>query len=269
MSGESGTLRIQLLGPVRAWRGGAGTAHRVATAARRARHAGDARRPAGGGERDRPRPGRGAAGPARGQPGGRARHRAAPGARGCVPAGGAAGQRSPAVLDGPALAGGPGYLLWLDAAGMDARLLDGDLASARGWCAAGRLHSAARALDAAVARFHGQPLHAVPGPWAAAERDRLAELRLAVLEERVEVMLALGRHHEAVPAADRRSSGSIRSASGSWASSWWRCTGRAGGPRRWPSSPRPARYRPGSPPGRPARACSGCSCRSSPGTPPS
>ncbi len=202
MSGDSGTLRIQLLGPVRAWRDGQelriGSPQRRAVLAMLAMRGG---RPVAASEIAR--------GLAAGPPARRAASRVAAhvtGLRralegcstgGAVPAGSALADP---VLEGPALAGGhPGYLLWLDATGMDAGLLDGDLASARGWCAAGRLHSAARALDAAMARFRGQPLHAVPGPWAAAERERLAELRLAVLEERVEVMLALGRHHEAVP----------------------------------------------------------------------
>ena len=182
MSGESGTLRIQLLGPVRAWQGERelriGSPPRRAVLAMLAMRGG---RPVAASEIAR--------GLAMGPPARRASGRVA-----------AHVTALRGVLDGSGLAEhGPGYLLRVDAAGLDARLLDADLASARGWCAAGRLHSAARALDAAVARFHGQPLHAVPGPWAAAERDRLAELRLAVLEERVEVMLALGHHQEAVP----------------------------------------------------------------------
>ena len=182
MSGESGTLRIQLLGPVRAWQGERelriGPPQRRAVLAMLAMRGG---RPVAAGEIAR--------GLAAGPPARRVSSRVA-----------AHVTALRGVLDGSELAErGPGYLLRLEAGGLDTRLLDADLASARGWCAGGRLHSAARALDAAVARFQGQPLHAVPGPWAAAERERLAGLRLAVLEERVEVMLALGHHHEAVP----------------------------------------------------------------------
>ena len=39
----------------------------------------------------------------------------------------------------------------------------------------------------------------MPGPFAGAERVRLAELRSAAAEERAEVLLDLGRHEQAVP----------------------------------------------------------------------
>ena len=115
-----------------------------------------------------------------------------------------------------------------------------------------------------MARFHGQPLHAVPGPWAAAERERLAELRLAVLEERVEVMLALGHHREAVPLLAgligehpqrERFLGQLMVA-------LYRSGRRAEALARFAE----ARPVPAGRPGSPARGCSGCSCRSSPGT---
>ena len=207
MNRESGTLRIQLLGPVRAWQDERelriGPPQRRAVLAMLAMRGG---RPLAAGEIARGL----ATGPSARRVSGRvAAH--VTGLRGVLDGCGAVST----VLYGPALDGsapdgpvpaasvlagrGPGYLLRLDAADLDTGLLDADLASARDWCAAGRLHSAARALDAAVARFQGQPLHAVPGPWAAGERERLADLRLAVLEERVEVMLALGHHREAVP----------------------------------------------------------------------
>jgi DNA-binding SARP family transcriptional activator/tetratricopeptide (TPR) repeat protein len=54
--------------------------------------------------------------------------------------------------------------------------------------------AAATALDDALALWRGQPLDGLPGPFAAAERQRLVELRLAVLERRIEVGLALGEH---------------------------------------------------------------------------
>ncbi len=232
MSGDCGTLRIELLGPVRAWRGQRelriGSAQRRAVLAMLAMRGG---RPVAADEIAR---GLATQTPARRATSRVAAHMTglrgvldgcgaertvldgtapdAPASDGLAPDGlapdGPAPGRSGPHSSAPAgpvpggsvpAEGGPRYLLRLDPAALDAGLLDGDLASARGWCAAGRLHAAARALDAAVARFHGQPLHAVPGPWAAAERERLAELWLAVQEERVEVMLALGQHYEAVP----------------------------------------------------------------------
>ncbi|MFB4313092.1 BTAD domain-containing putative transcriptional regulator [Actinomadura sp. 21ATH] len=51
-----------------------------------------------------------------------------------------------------------------------------------------------RALDL----WDGAPLPGLPGPHAEAARERLAERRLAVLRERLEADLALGRHGEIV-----------------------------------------------------------------------
>src|SRR3954470_12506 len=61
------------------------------------------------------------------------------------------------------------------------------------------LTTAARDLRAALALFRGAPLADAPllGP-AATEPDRLAELRLVALEERLEVDLELGAHAAAV-----------------------------------------------------------------------
>ena len=64
---------------------------------------------------------------------------------------------------------------------------------------AGDLEAAARDLREALALFRGPPLADAPllGP-AAAEADRLAGLRLAALEERLDIDLALGAHAAAV-----------------------------------------------------------------------
>ena len=95
-------------------------------------------------------------------------------------------------------ASGPGYLLRLEPGQVDAAALDHHLAQARGSLAADDRAGAARALDAAQGLWHGAPLAGIPGPWADIERVRLDELRLTSIEERVEVMLALGGHHQAV-----------------------------------------------------------------------
>jgi DNA-binding SARP family transcriptional activator/tetratricopeptide (TPR) repeat protein len=95
-------------------------------------------------------------------------------------------------------ASGPGYLLRLEPGQVDAAALDHHLAQARGSLAGDDLAGAARSLDAAQGLWQGAPLAGIPGPWADIERVRLDELRLTSIEEGVEVMLALGGHHQAV-----------------------------------------------------------------------
>jgi DNA-binding SARP family transcriptional activator len=87
----------------------------------------------------------------------------------------------------------------LDTAGLDTAQLDRHVAQAWHACTAGDLGHAMRRLDAALRLYRDVPLAGLPGPWAAAERHRLAELRLILLEERTEMLLATGRQHEAIP----------------------------------------------------------------------
>ncbi len=94
---------------------------------------------------------------------------------------------------------GPGYLLRLEPGQLDTEALDRHLAQARLLPVAGDPAVAARSLDAALGLWQGVPLSGVPGPWADIERARLGELRLTAIEERIELMLALGDHHQAVP----------------------------------------------------------------------
>jgi tetratricopeptide (TPR) repeat protein len=95
-------------------------------------------------------------------------------------------------------ASGPGYLLRLEPGQLDAVELDRHLTQARGSSAAGDLAAAARSLDAALGLWQGISLSGIPGPWADIERVRLAERRLTAIEERVDVLLALGGHDPAV-----------------------------------------------------------------------
>jgi tetratricopeptide (TPR) repeat protein len=95
-------------------------------------------------------------------------------------------------------ASGPGYLLRLEPGQLDAAALDRHLAQARRSLPAGDLTAAARSLDAALGLWQGVPLAGIPGPWADVERVRLDELRLTAIEERIDVMLTLGGHHQAV-----------------------------------------------------------------------
>ncbi|MEV4315361.1 BTAD domain-containing putative transcriptional regulator [Actinocrispum sp. NPDC049592] len=54
------------------------------------------------------------------------------------------------------------------------------------------LPAARAALESALALWHGEALAGISGPFAALHRKRLAELRLAALERRAEIMLASG-----------------------------------------------------------------------------
>lgn len=96
-------------------------------------------------------------------------------------------------------ASGPGYRLRIGPAAVDTFQLDQHVARARHACTAGDLAQALRQLDAALCLYRDIPLAGLPGPWAAAERHRAAELRLTLLEERTELLLAMGHQHEVVP----------------------------------------------------------------------
>jgi DNA-binding SARP family transcriptional activator len=91
---------------------------------------------------------------------------------------------------------GAGYLLQLEPGQPDAAALAQHLAQARAARAADDLASAARSLEAASALWQAAPLCGIPGPWAETERVRLTELWLTVIEESTEVMLARGGHAE-------------------------------------------------------------------------
>ena len=55
------------------------------------------------------------------------------------------------------------------------------------------------AINEALALWRGQPFAGVPGPFAEAERQRLAEMRTTAAEERADLMLSQGRHVAVVP----------------------------------------------------------------------
>ena len=95
---------------------------------------------------------------------------------------------------------GGGYLLRLGPGGFDAGHFEECLDRARGLRAAGDTDAAACAVNEALALWRGQPFAGVPGPFAEAERQRLAELRTTAAEERADLMLDQGQHVAAVPA---------------------------------------------------------------------
>ncbi|MEU4573917.1 BTAD domain-containing putative transcriptional regulator [Nonomuraea sp. NPDC023979] len=95
--------------------------------------------------------------------------------------------------------GGGGYRLEVEARHVDAVAFAGHVESAR---LAMRRDGAAEALtslEEALSLWHGDPLTGVPGPFADAERARLAELRLTAAERHAEALLGLGRPHDALP----------------------------------------------------------------------
>ena len=94
---------------------------------------------------------------------------------------------------------GAGYVLRLDAGQVDAVVFERSLQHGRRLRISGDLNGAIAALEVALGEWHGSAFAGVPGPFAGAERVRLAELRSAAAEERAEVLLDLGRHEQAVP----------------------------------------------------------------------
>jgi DNA-binding SARP family transcriptional activator len=95
-------------------------------------------------------------------------------------------------------ASGSGYWLRIGSGGLDTEALRGLLADARRLMADTDLAGALRSLDAALELWQGAALAGIPGPWADIERIRLEELRQTAVEERIDVMLALGSHHQAL-----------------------------------------------------------------------
>ena len=94
---------------------------------------------------------------------------------------------------------GTGYVLRLNPEKVDAIVFERGLQRGRRLRAAGDLSETIAELEAALGEWHGSAFAGVPGPFATAERVRLAELRSAAAEERADLLLELGRHEQAVP----------------------------------------------------------------------
>src|SRR5215469_10028829 len=106
----------------------------------------------------------------------------------------AAGAESPRLVARP-----PGYLLRVEPGELDLEEFERLLAEGREALAAGNPSSAARLLRAAETLWSGRALADLElEGWLRIEIERLDELRLAAVEERIEAELAVGRQRELV-----------------------------------------------------------------------
>jgi DNA-binding SARP family transcriptional activator/tetratricopeptide (TPR) repeat protein len=87
----------------------------------------------------------------------------------------------------------PGYLLRLDPGRVDAALFARYLSQARESRLADRPDAAVVSLDHALMLWSGPPLAGVPGPFAEVERARLSEEYWTAVEDRAEALLVSGR----------------------------------------------------------------------------
>ncbi|SEF27744.1 DNA-binding transcriptional activator of the SARP family [Amycolatopsis pretoriensis] len=93
------------------------------------------------------------------------------------------------------LSSGPvGYTLLVEPTAIDALTFERLIARAQ----KEQPDTAMASLDEALAQWRGEPLSGLPGPFAEDERTRLDRLRLTALERRAEAMLAMGEHTEVI-----------------------------------------------------------------------
>ncbi|MDI6105152.1 AfsR/SARP family transcriptional regulator [Actinoplanes sp. NEAU-A12] len=86
---------------------------------------------------------------------------------------------------------GSGYMLQIPAKQIDSHLFVEHLADARTLQRGAELEAAVAKLDRGLALWRGTAYGGAVGPFAEAERTRLAELRLVALEDRAELLLEL------------------------------------------------------------------------------
>jgi DNA-binding SARP family transcriptional activator/Tfp pilus assembly protein PilF len=91
-----------------------------------------------------------------------------------------------------------GYLLALPAGALDLDEFEHELARARAIRAPGQLREAADALHSALGLWRGPVCDGLSSPYLDAQADRLAESRVSVLEERIELDLAIGVHADLI-----------------------------------------------------------------------
>jgi DNA-binding SARP family transcriptional activator/tetratricopeptide (TPR) repeat protein len=86
-----------------------------------------------------------------------------------------------------------GYQIRNEGDQLDLDLFDAHVAAARRLSGGGAAQGALRELDAALALWQGPPLGGIRGAFVAVEGARLAELRLAIVDERAQTLLDLDR----------------------------------------------------------------------------
>ena len=91
-----------------------------------------------------------------------------------------------------------GYLLNLPKGALDLEVFEGELSRARAARAAGQLRGAAEALHSAMGLWRGPVCDGLSSPFLDVQADRLGESRISVLEERIELDLALGVHADLI-----------------------------------------------------------------------
>src|SRR5204862_2067867 len=108
---------------------------------------------------------------------------------------------APAAVQEPRIvARAPGYLLRVEPGELDLENFERLVAEGREALAAGDAFTAAESLRTAERLWQGRPLADLEfEPFTRVEVERLEELRLAAIEERIEAELALGRQLALVP----------------------------------------------------------------------
>ncbi len=91
-----------------------------------------------------------------------------------------------------------GYLLTVPAGSLDLEEFNRELRRGRAARADSDLREAAGALHHALSLWRGPVCDGLSSPFLDAQRDRLAELRISVIEERAELDLALGHHTDLI-----------------------------------------------------------------------
>ena len=96
-----------------------------------------------------------------------------------------------------------GYRLSLPPGCLDLEVFDREVGRARAARVAGELPEAAQAVHAALQLWRGPAFDGLASPLLDGERGRLAERRISVLEERIEIDMALGNDRDLVSEVQR------------------------------------------------------------------
>jgi DNA-binding SARP family transcriptional activator len=91
-----------------------------------------------------------------------------------------------------------GYVLTVPRDGLDLEIFDREVDAARKARGAGDLAAAAELLRAALGRWRGPLCDGLASPYLEAQRDRLEERRIGIIEERIDLDLAIGDRDDAV-----------------------------------------------------------------------